>query len=115
MYNPRKPQFTVFKVKQDGTLLPFVMQCLDGISRSKAKAILAGGGVRVNQKNVSQHDFELRPGMVVEISKHKPRTQFQSKFVKIVYEDAQIIVIEKNIGILSMASTQGQLDRKSVV
>ena len=50
MYNPRKPQFTVFKVKQDGTLLPFVMQCLDGISRSKAKAILAGGGVRVNQK-----------------------------------------------------------------
>ncbi len=115
MYNPRKPQFTVFKVKQDGTLLPFVMQCLDGISRSKAKAILAGGGVRVNQKNVSQHDFELRPGMVVEISKHKPRTQFQSKFVKIVYEDAQIIVIEKNIGILSMASTQGQFCVKTIL
>lgn len=91
------------------------MQCLDGISRSKAKAILAGGGVRVNQKNVSQHDFELRPGMVVEISKHKPRTQFQSKFVKIVYEDAQIIVIEKNIGILSMASTQGQFCVKTIL
>ena len=91
------------------------MQCLDGISRSKAKAILSGGGVRVDNKNVSQHDFELRPGMVVEISKHKPRTQFQSKFIKIVYEDAQIIVIEKNIGILSMAATQGQFCVKTIL
>ena len=64
---------------------------------------------------MSQHDFMLQPGMMVEISKQKPRTQFQSKFLKIVYEDAQIIVIEKNIGILSMASTQGQFCVKTVL
>jgi len=69
----------------------------------------------VDKKNVSQHDFLLQPGMMVEISKQKPRTQFQSKFLKIVYEDAQIIVIEKNIGILSMASTQGQFCVKTVL
>lgn len=115
MFNPRKPKYTFFKVREASELLPYVMQCLDGISRSKAKAILAGGGVRVDKKNVSQHDFMLQPGMMVEISKQKPRTQFQSKFLKIVYEDAQIIVIEKNIGILSMASTQGQFCVKTIL
>ncbi len=115
MFNPRKPQYTFFKVREASELLPYIMQCLDGISRSKAKAILAGGGVRVDKKNVSQHDFMLQPGMMVEISKQKPRTQFQSKFLKIVYEDAQIIVIEKNIGILSMASTQGQFCVKTIL
>lgn len=115
MFNPRKPQYTFFKVREASELLPYIMQCLDGISRSKAKAILAGGGVRVDKKNVSQHDFMLQPGMMVEISKQKPRTQFQSKFLKIVYEDAQIIVIEKNIGILSMASTQGQFCVKAIL
>ena len=115
MFNPRKPQYTFFKVREASELLPYIMQCLDGISRSKAKAIFAGGGVRVDKKNVSQHDFMLQPGMMVEISKQKPRTQFQSKFLKIVYEDAQIIVIEKNIGILSMASTQGQFCVKTIL
>lgn len=114
MFNPRKPKYTFFKVREASELLPYIMQ-LDGISRSKAKAILAGGGVRVDKKNVSQHDFMLQPGMMVEISKQKPRTQFQSKFLKIVYEDAQIIVIEKNIGILSMASTQGQFCVKTIL
>lgn len=115
MFNPRKPKYTLFKVREGMELLPYIMQCLDGISRSKAKAILSGGGVRVDKKNVSQHDFILRPGMVVEISKQKPRTQFQSKFLKIVYEDSQIIVIEKNVGILSMASTQGQFCVKTIL
>ncbi len=115
MYNPRKPRYTTFKVREAIELLPFILKSLDGVSRSKAKAILAGGGVRVDRKNVTRHDFPLTPGMVVEISKHKQRVQFQNKFVKIVYEDAQIIVIEKNIGILSMAATQGQFCVKSIL
>lgn len=115
MNHPGKSQYIVFKVRQASELLPFVMQCLDGISRSKAKAILTGGGVRIDHKNISRHDVVLQPGMIVEISKRKPRAQFRSKFVKIVYEDAQIIVIEKNIGILSMASTQGQFCVKTIL
>ena len=97
MFNPRKPKYTFFKVREASELLPYIMQCLDGISRSKAKAILAGGGVRVDKKNVSQHDFMLQPGMMVEISKQKPRTQFQSKFLKIVYEDAQSLLSRKTL------------------
>lgn len=99
-----KSQYTIFRVKEPALLLDFIMTSLDGISRSKAKAILQGGGIRVGHKNVTQHDYPLQPGMMVEISKRKKGVQLQSKFVKLVYEDRHICVVEKNVGILSMAT-----------
>lgn len=86
-------------------LLQFVEHALDGISRSKAKAILSGGGVRVDHKVERQFDLMLRMGQMVEVSKRKPRGELSSKFVKIVYEDPSVIVIEKTQGILSMATS----------
>lgn len=115
MYNPNKSQYTVFRVKEETTLLPFIEKSLDGISHSKAKAILQGGGVRVERKNVTQYDYPLRPGMTVEISKRKKGVQLVSKFVKLVYEDRYICVVEKNIGILSMATDHHQFCVKTVL
>lgn len=92
-------------VRKPMLLMEFLMQEMHGISRNKVKAILSGHGVSVDRKLVTQYDFELTPGMVVRVSKHKRSTELNSKFVKIVYEDKDIIVIEKNIGILSMAAT----------
>lgn len=115
MYNPHTPQYTTFKVKEESELLPFIIKTLDGISRSKAKAILSGDGVRVNKKIVTQHDFRLLPGMVVEISKRKNTPQLVSRFVKLVYEDRYICVIEKNFGILSMATDHHQFSVKTVL
>lgn len=115
MYQPDKSQYTIFKVKEEAQLLPFIEKSLDGISRSKAKAILQGGGVRVERKNVTQFDYQLRPGMTVEISKRKKDVQLVSKFVKLVYEDRHICVVEKNIGILSMATDHHQFCVKTVL
>lgn len=108
-----KPQTTSFKVKQESTMLDFIMTALDGISRNKAKAILTGSGVTVNERLVKQHDYRLKVGDQVEISKQKNRNSFSSKFVKLVYEDAYIIVIEKSVGILSMASNSLAFSVKS--
>lgn len=110
-----KSQYTIFKVKEESTLLEFIQQSLQGISRSKAKAILQGGGVRVDRKNVTQFDLPLRQGMTVEISKRKRGVQLQSKFVKMVYEDRYICVVEKSIGILSMATDHHLFSVKSVL
>lgn len=115
MYNPNAPQYTVFKVKEPSELLPFIIVCLNGISRSKAKAILSGSGVRVDRKIVTQHDFMLEPGMRVEISKRKNATPLVSRFIKLVYEDRHICVIEKNIGILSMATDHHQFCVKTIL
>lgn len=108
-------QYTTYHVKQPMQLLQFIEHALNGVSRSRAKAILSGGGVRVDRKNTRQFDLELRPGQVVEISKRKPKGELQSKFVKIVYEDPQIIVIEKAPGILSMATSHHAFCVKQVL
>lgn len=108
-------RFTTFRVKQPATLLDYIMQVLDGISHSRAKAILSGGGVRVDHKIMRQFDLPLLPGQMVEIAKSKPRGELKSRFVKIVYEDAQLIVIEKAPGILSMATSHHSFCVKQVL
>lgn len=115
MRNSSALKYTSFRVKSLSKLLEFIEHALNGVSRSRAKAILQGGGVRVDRKNVRQFDLELAPGQLVEISKRKPKGELQSKFVKIVYEDPQIIVIEKAVGILSMASSHHSFCVKQVL
>ena len=69
----------------------------------------------MNHRNTRQHDLELQPGWLVEVSKRKPKGELKSKFVKIVYEDPHIVVVEKEIGILSMASAHHTFCVKSVL
>ena len=108
-------RYTTFRVKEATPLLAFIQHVLDGISHSRAKAILSGGGVRVDRKNVRQFDLMLQPGQVVEVSKRKPKGELKSKYVKIVYEDAQVIVVEKAVGILSMATSHHAFCVKQVL
>lgn len=85
-------------------------------SRSKIKATLQGRGIKVNGKCVTQFDFQLEPGMKIAVSKTKRNQQgFKSRYVKIVYEDRWLVVVEKNIGILSMAAGHSSLNVKSVL
>lgn len=113
-----KSKYSVFVVSPADAgmpLLVFVMKCLDGISRNKAKAVLAGGGVRVDGQNVSQHDFELRAKQRVEISKRKPHAVLQNRFVHLVYEDRHLLVIDKQPGILSMGTSHHAFCVKTVL
>jgi len=91
------------------------MTAMSGISRNKAKAILAGGSVVINRKIERHHDCPLVPGTVVEVHKRRAAQDFKSKFVKIVYEDPAIVVVEKSIGILSMATNHHGFSVKSVL
>lgn len=110
-----RPAANNFVVREPDQLLDFLMKAHDGISRNKAKAILAGSGVTVNGKIQTRHDYALKPGMKVAVSRHKPPQQLNSKFVKIIYEDAFIVVVEKNAGILSMAANHHAFSVKSVL
>lgn len=84
--------------------------------RSKIKATLQGRGIKVNGKCVTQFDFQLTPGMKVAVSKTKRNQQgFKSRYVKIVYEDRWLVVVEKSVGILSMAAGHSSLNVKAVL
>ena len=85
-------------------------------SRSKIKATLQGRGVKVDGKTVTQFDYDLQPGMKVAVSLSKRNQRgFRSRYVKIVYEDRWLIVVEKAVGILSMAAGHSSLNVKSVL
>ena len=104
-----------FSVSAPQQLLDFLLENVHQ-SRNKIKATLQGRGIKVNGKTVSQFDYLLQPGMKVAVSKTKRNQQgFKNRFVKIVYEDRWLIVVEKNIGILSMAAGHSTLNVKSVL
>ena len=104
-----------FVVSESKPLLEWLLENVKE-SRSKIKSTLQGRGIKVNGKTVSQFDFMLQPGMKVAVSKTKRNQQgFKSRYVKLVYEDRWIVVVEKNIGILSMAAGHSSLNVKSVL
>ena len=111
----REGDYDHFVVSEEMPLLDFLLANVNQ-SRTKIKATLQGRGIKVNGKTVTQFDFMLQPKMKVAVSKTKRNQQsFKSRYVKIVFEDKWIIVVEKNIGILSMAAGHSSLNVKSVL
>jgi 23S rRNA pseudouridine1911/1915/1917 synthase len=108
-------QYYHFQVTESKPVLEFLFANVQ-LSRNKIKSTLQGQGVKVNGKTVTQFDYPLQPGMKVAVSKTKRNQQtFKSRYVKIVYEDRWLIVVEKQPGILSMAGGHSSLNVKSVL
>ncbi|MBO4906072.1 MAG: RluA family pseudouridine synthase [Bacteroidaceae bacterium] len=110
-----RTKYSEHVVKTETTLLEFIISELNGISRNRAKDILAGHGITVDRRETTRFDEPLHPGQVVRVSKHKRSNYLLNKYVKIVYEDKDLIVIEKAVGILSMPATAKQYSAKQVL
>lgn len=114
MYDSKRNQYDHYVVDREAPLLEWMLSALPG-SKTKIKAVLQGHGIKVDGKQVTQFDFPLKPGMKVSVSKSKKNDTFKSRYVNIVYEDRWLVVIEKKIGILSMAAGHSSLNVKSVL
>ena len=113
-YN-REGDYDHYTVEEPMPLLEWLLANVQQ-SRTKIKATLQGRGIKVNGKTVSQFDFPLERGMKIAVSKTKRNQQgFKSRYVKIVYEDKWLIVVEKAVGILSMAAGHSSLNVKTVL
>lgn len=106
--------YDYIRAEKDGPLLEYLLSHLK-MSKTKVKQTLQGRGIRVNGKTVTQFDHMLHHGDKIGISKSKRNDTFKSRYVKIVYEDKYIVVVEKNIGILSMAAGHSSLNVKTVL
>lgn len=95
--------------------MEWLLENLKGESRSRIKATLQGRGIRVNGKVRTQFDWALQPGDTVSVSKSKQAGAFHSRYLRLVYEDKYIVVIEKNVGILSMEAGHKSLNVKEVL
>lgn len=113
-YKNQRSDYAHYVVDTEAPLLEFLLNTMKE-SRSKIKATLQGRGIKVDGKTITQFDYLLKPGAKVAVSLHKNNNTFKSKYLKIVYEDRWLVVVEKKIGILSMAAGHSSLNVKSVL
>ena len=99
-----KEENTIYEVKEPALLLDFLIIIGAGKSRNKIKSLLSHKKVAVNGKCVTQFNFELKPGNKVSVTKGIVHGVVQYHGLKIVHEDAYLIVIDKQAGLLSIAT-----------
>ena len=101
-----------FVVKEESELMVFLMNKLSGISRTKVKNMLSNGLIWVNEDVVSQYNYALKQGMIVRIGTKQEKRKFTSKWIKIVYEDKYIVIVEKREGIVTNSPTSEESVQK---
>jgi 23S rRNA pseudouridine1911/1915/1917 synthase len=84
--------------------MPFLLGSLANKSRDNVKSLLRNKQVLVNGEPVTQFNHELKKGDTVVISSVRNTTGLMARNMRLVYEDEHLIVIDKNAGLLSMAS-----------
>lgn len=95
-------QYTDYAVREPMELMQFLAARMPQASRTKLKSLLSKRIVYVDQKITTQYNYPLKPGMKVQISREKAGHEFRNRLLKIVYEDAYLIVVEKEPGLLSV-------------
>jgi 23S rRNA pseudouridine1911/1915/1917 synthase len=92
-----------YPVKQAGILIDFLRSELKNMSRNNIKSLLTRKQVMVDGAPISQYNFVLTPGDIVMIGKYNPQEK-QIPTPNIIYEDDEILVIDKPTGLLTIAS-----------
>lgn len=93
-------KYVDYPVREADELMSFLQKHVGG-SRTKIKELLSQRMVYVDKVITSQYNAPLKPGQLVQIANKRHKRDFRNKWVKIVYEDAFIIVVEKAEGILT--------------
>jgi 23S rRNA pseudouridine1911/1915/1917 synthase len=112
------------QVNEASSLLVFLNAHLQGWSRSKIKQRLQTGCVNVNGIAITQHDFALAVGDMVEVAASPKGASSSPSHLEILYSDRDLIAINKPAGLLSvgtekesqqhaLAMLRNQLSRRS--
>ncbi len=96
-----------YRVSTSCELMEFLLKNLPKTSRNNIKSLLSHKLVMVDGSVISQYNFMLAKGDIVQISKTPIKVQEKlntKKTLNIIYEDNDFIVINKPSGLLSIAS-----------
>jgi len=97
----------------DGPLLPWLLAALAPTPRTRVKQLLKFGQVTVNGVRVTQFDHPLLAGdrvAVMATRSNHGREVLSEAGVRIVYQDADLIALDKPPGLLSVATASERLD-----
>ena len=87
--------------------MDFLIAKMGGMARSSVKQLLGQRRVKVGNVVQTRHDFALNSGDVVTVSSGRGNSQLTHPKLKIVYEDDDLIVVNKQPGLLTVATTPG--------
>jgi 23S rRNA pseudouridine1911/1915/1917 synthase len=91
-------------VSEPDELMKFLIVSIPDQGRNNIKSLLTHRQVLVDGQVVKQYNHPLNTGQEVVINWALVRDDEQSRGQKIIYEDSELIVIDKPAGLLSMAS-----------
>ena len=92
------------KVTAPSELLQFLIEKFPEKSRTAIKSLLAHKQITVDDMVTTKFDHSLKKGQMVFLNKKRSDEKPRFRGLRIVHEDADIIVIDKASGMLSMAS-----------
>lgn len=102
MNKPTKKPPLVFTVDRECQLLEFLLASLKNEGRNKVKALLKYRAVSVGTKTITKFDYPLRLGQTVSITASVESAKKCP--LDILYEDDDIIAVNKPAGLLSIAT-----------
>ncbi|MFA6796165.1 MAG: RluA family pseudouridine synthase [Bacilli bacterium] len=98
----RDAEMKVFDVKEQTTLLTFLYSKYTKISKNAVKSLLKNKQVAINGAPMSQFDAPLFPKDTVMVSKTRIPVKRNRDRFPLIYQDDEIIVINKPAGLLSI-------------
>jgi 23S rRNA pseudouridine1911/1915/1917 synthase len=101
--NKKNPESNL-TVNEPMQLMPFLLERLKDQSRTTIKSLLKNQQITIAKQVIRQFDHELRAGDVVTIHWGKGKVTLKDPQLKIIYEDRDLIVVEKAAGLLSIAT-----------
>lgn len=95
--------FTAKDDRETG-LLDFLFGVMPHLSKTTVKALLKHRQVKVGMTVTSQFDYPVNPGDTVAVNTTREWPSLKGARLKIVYEDNDIIVVDKGYGLLSVGT-----------
>jgi 23S rRNA pseudouridine1911/1915/1917 synthase len=89
-------------VSNEDTLLNYLLTNIENKSKNNIKTLLKNNNIFVNNKSTTKYDYPLKKGDIIEI-RYSVEVNDRTK-IDIIYEDDDIIVINKPAGLLSIAT-----------
>lgn len=98
------PKETRLKVLEQAELMNFLLAKMGGMSRNSIKSLLAHRQVTVNNKVTTQFNLQLQPNDQVSITSSRGNIELSHPKLRIIHEDAHLIVVEKKEGLLTVST-----------
>lgn len=95
-----------FIVKENTTLMEFLMLSFAGKSRNAIKSLLGSSLILVDGKLISQFNHPMKVGQVMTVLAEKVAPERPMVGLKIIHEDDLMIIVNKHSGLLTNSSSK---------